>query len=501
MFKRSAGVLFPVFSLPGPFGIGTLGKDAHFFIDFLSEMHFSWWQVLPLNPIGDGNSPYTSCSTFAGNYLFIDLTQLYQKGLLTYEEFQQSRQQAKFFIVNYSEVSAVHLKLLRLAFSRLSPKDQFQIDAFSNAHKNWLDPFSSYMALKHNYNNLPWYEWPAKYKNYSVDLCLEVQKEYEIEVTFWKFTQYLFYNQWASLRIYANEHNIHIIGDIPFYVSLDSVDVWSNPSIFDLDEHLHPRNVAGVPPDYFSCDGQLWGNPLFNWELLQNNHYDWWLARVGHALQMYDALRIDHFRGFSAYWSIPADAKSAAVGRWQKGPGLTFFQEVFRCFNRPNIIAEDLGIIDDDVLFLRNSCHFPGMNVFQFAFDGNHENIHLPHCYSDNTVAYTGTHDNNTLLGWLWELPQEVRNQVLQYCGYRGTNWGAGGPKSESCRSIIETIWRSSANLTILPLQDLCGYGCDARINIPGTSDNNWVYRATKTTLDEIDKNYFQLINILFGRV
>ena len=310
----------------------------------------------------------------------------------------------------------------------------------------------------------------------------------------WKFIQYEFFNQWQEIKKYANEKNISIIGDIPIYVSQDSCDVWSNKDEFLLDEKGYPTSVAGVPPDYFSKDGQLWGNPLYDWDKMKKNGYKWWVDRISHMLKMFDGIRIDHFRGLESFWSVPSDAKTAASGKWVKGPGLDFIEEIKKAADGKMIIAEDLGEISKDVEKLVEDSGFPGMRVLQFGFLSYDDNVHLPHNYIKNCVAYTGTHDNNTLLGYLWELDADKKKYLLKYCGYENENWENGFD------SIVRTLFASSADTVILPIQDLLKYGSDTRLNTPGTSENNWLYRITKDQLSGIDKNYYRELIKLYKR-
>ncbi|MEG0378766.1 MAG: 4-alpha-glucanotransferase, partial [Eubacterium sp.] len=319
-----------------------------------------------------------------------------------------------------------------------------------------------------------------------------------------EFLQYFFFTQWQDLKKYANNLGIEIIGDMPIYVSLESADVWSHSSSFDLDEDGHPLHVAGVPPDYFCNDGQLWGNPLYNWEVMRNKDYKWWINRIGHSLELYNAVRIDHFRAFSAYWAVNANAVTAREGCWVKGPGMDFFNAIFTAFSfkSPQIIAEDLGVMDDGVIGLLKETGLPGMRVLQFAFIEEEDNIHLPHNYEKNCIAYTGTHDNNTLLGYLWELSPHLRDYALKYVNYKGNeeDWQVGGSKSESCRAFVRALWQSAANVVIVPIQDLCGFGGDTKMNSPGIADGNWAFRITAEALSQIDTNFIKEMNLLYKR-
>ena len=318
------------------------------------------------------------------------------------------------------------------------------------------------------------------------------------EILFYAFLQYEFFTLWQSLKEYANKNGVSIIGDMPIYLSHDSADVWANPHLFSLDENMHLRHCAGVPPDYFCKDGQKWGNPLYNWDKLKKENYSLWCDRLGYSLKMYDSVRIDHFRAFSAYWSIPAE-ENATEGKWVKGPGMEFWNYIKKLYPNADIIAEDLGDIDDDVRQLVKDTGFPGMGVMQFAFITDNDTPHLPHNYTDKTVGYTGTHDNNTILGWLWESDEKARNYALDYCNFSG-DWGQGGPYSQSVRSIIRTLWQSGAKVAIVPIQDLCGFGGDTAMNHPGVAEGNWQFRITDEALNSIDREFFRKINSLYKR-
>ena len=357
------------------------------------------------------------------------------------------------------------------------------------------------MTLREKNNNTDWYLWKDEelkfHKKEAVEKAFE---KYADEVFFHEFLQYEFYSQWEKIKSEINKNGIKMIGDMPIYVSLESADVWANRELFDLSEDGSPRLVAGVPPDYFSEEGQMWGNPLYNWELMKKQNYSWWIERIENSLQIFDMVRIDHFRGFSAYWGVPADAENAKSGNWIKGPGMDFFNVVMKKFNNSQIIAEDLGDIDEDVVKLLKETKLPGMRVMQFAFIGDRDSIHLPHNYEKNVIAYTGTHDNNTILGWLWEASPENRKTALNYCNFTGKDWGMGGYYSESCRSVIRTLWQSPAQLTIVPIQDLCGFGSDTKMNQPGVANGNWAFRITEEALSQIDRKWIESINDIYRR-
>lgn len=466
-------------TLYGDYSCGSFGKEAKEFIDFLSDTGFSVWQVLPFGTTDECNSPYKSYSAFGGNPYFVDLNSLYEKGYITYDELNRQKQNTPYSC-EYKRLFDERVTLLCDCAQKVSDAEKEKIEKFIEEN-NYLADFCEFMALKSANNDTEWQKW----QNFDID---------EKILFGWKFIQYEFFNQWQEIKKYANEKNISIIGDIPIYVSQDSCDVWSNKDEFLLDEKGYPTSVAGVPPDYFSKDGQLWGNPLYDWDKMKKNGYKWWVDRISHMLKMFDGIRIDHFRGLESFWSVPSDAKTAASGKWVKGPGLDFIEKIKKAADGKMIIAEDLGEISKDVEKLVEDSGFPGMRVLQFGFLSYDDNVHLPHNYIKNCVAYTGTHDNNTLLGYLWELDADKKKYLLKYCGYENENWENGFD------SIVRTLFASSADTVILPIQDLLKYGSDTRLNTPGTSENNWLYRITKDQLSGIDKNYYRELIKLYKR-
>lgn len=399
--KRGAGVLFHISSMPGEYGIGVFGSEARHFIDKISDMGFTYWQVLPFNPIDSANSPYCSPSAFAGNYLFINPRGLVEMGLVTEEEAQSNIYHDSPYITNYEFAADKRLNLLKSAFLRIDDKLAQDIKDFE-LENPWLTDYAVYMAAKEENEQKPWWEWKAEHSHYYT--CIKDIFSFEEKAAFWKFVQYIFFKQWFELKEYANKKGVAIIGDMPIYVAMDSVDTWSNLPLFKIDEKtLKAEKVAGVPPDYFSEDGQLWGNPIYDWKAMKKDGYQWWLSRIGTALKTYDVVRIDHFRAFASYWEIPADSETAKVGEWKKGPGMDLFNAVFKKFPEAPIIAEDLGVFGEDVVQLLKDSGFPGMKVVQFGFDPNSDSSHMPHNAVPNSINYVGTHDNNTLLGWLWK--------------------------------------------------------------------------------------------------
>ena len=494
--KRFSAVLMSISSLPSPFGIGDFGKGAKDFLKLLSEMGFSAWQVLPFNPLDFGNSPYGSHSAFAGNYLYIDPIYLYKKNYISNEELQNAKYIGSPYTVDYSAVKKSKFKILKAAFENAKADLLPELQTFMQEN-DWVRDYALYMSIKETNGMLPFTEWDNELKNYNS--ALKHENEYKDKMLFYAFEQYIFSLQYNELKKYAEDLKIAIIGDIPIYVAPDSVDVWKNPELFDLNDDYSPRKVAGVPPDAFSSDGQLWGNPVYLWKNHISTDFEWWMSRLKRTFELYDVVRIDHFRGFSSYYSVDADAENAVHGNWEFAPGSELFKKVLSEIDKERIIAEDLGTLSADVTALLNETEIRGMRVIQFGFaDGN--SMHLPHNYAENCVAYIGTHDNNTLLGWLWELNDTDRKNALDYCGFKDGNWGDGGYYSKSCRAVIETVWKSSAAGAVIPFQDLCGYGCDARMNIPGVADNNWRFRTTEDVFGEIDKKYYKKINELYFR-
>lgn len=497
--KRCAGVLMHVSSIPSPYGIGVFDKNCISFIDKLKEMDFGYWQVLPFNPVDNANSPYCSSSAFAGNFMFIDPQSLYEVGLCTKQDVEENIYSGSPYTADYEFAGEKRLSLLKKAFLNIDSETAGKVKLFEEENP-WVVDFSLFMALKEEYSQSAWWEWDEEYARY--DLFIKKHRyDFEERSAFWRFVQYLFFEQWKSIKDYANKNGIAVIGDMPIYVAMDSVDVWSNFSQFKIDEKtLKPSKVAGVPPDYFSEDGQLWGNPLYDWDKMDADGYSWWLSRLENSLKIYDIVRIDHFRAFASYWEIPADSETAKTGEWATGPRMKFFNKVFEHFPDAPIIAEDLGIFGEDVIQLLEDTSFPGMKVVQFGFNPDGDSSHLPHNADKNSVNYVGTHDNNTILGWLWEADERQRAFALDYIGYENGNWGDGGYYSGSCRKVIEAVWKSSSNTAIVAFQDMCGFGSDARMNIPSVPEKNWRFRTTIETINSIDTEYFKKINSVYRR-
>ena len=498
---RRSGILMHISSLPNDYGIGKLGKEAYAFVDFLEKAHQKCWQILPISPTSYGDSPYQSFSVHAGNPYFIDLEALEKEGYLKPAEYKDIEWGDDKGSVDYGKIYEVIFKVLRTAHKRFRKKPEKAYSKFVVENKDWIYDYALFMSLKFANKGKAWYEWDEPLKMYKPKAIKSARKEYANDIDFWCFVQYKYFQQWKKLKAYANEKGIEIIGDIPIYVAYDSVEVWSTPQYFSLDKEKKPVEVAGCPPDAFTADGQLWGNPIYDWDAMEKDNYSWWVSRIGHSLKLYDTVRIDHFRAFASYWAVPAESKTAKIGEWLDGPKMKLFNKIFDAFPNAPIIAEDLGVFGEDVVKLLADTGFPGMKVVQFGFDPNSDSSHMPHNAVPNSINYVGTHDNNTILGWLWEACEEERKFALEYCGFYGDNWGEGGYYSASCRKIIETVWKSSSNVAIIALQDMCGFGSDARMNIPGVPDKNWRFRTTRDTIDNIDTSYFKHINSLFRRM
>ena len=476
--KRQSGILMHISSLYGDYSIGTFGKNAFEFIDFLVENGFSVWQVLPFTVTDEYNSPYKSFSAFGGNPYFIDPEKLFEDGLISKSDLDSCRQQTPYSC-EFERLAKERMPLLRKAYSNFKGREK--IENFINAHPR-IAAFCEFMTIREQNGCKPWQEWKINEVTDSETLGT------------WQFTQYEFFTQWAKIKDYANSKGVSIIGDIPIYVSDDSCDVWENRGLFDIDEKGYPTSVAGVPPDYFAKDGQLWGNPLYNWSEMKKDGFAWWKERIDHALEMFDGIRIDHFRAIESYWSVDASEETARNGKWIKGPGMDFVNAIKDGHEDKLIIAEDLGDITDEVRALVEESGFPGMRIFQFGFLDDGNSIHMPHNYIRNSVAYSGTHDNNTLFGFLWESDEATRRRALDYCGFGGGDWGGASP------IFLRAIFASVSDLAIIPIQDFLMYGSDTRINTPGVAKGNWSYRVTKEQLMSADKAFFKSLNRIYRR-
>ena len=489
---RSSGILMHITSLPGPYGVGTMGRQAFSFVDFLKAAGQRCWQILPLTPTGFGDSPYQSCSTFAGNHYLIDLDLLVEEGLLEQQELSgirwcRSEEKADFGLLYENR-----LKILRLACGRFTGGADF--DRFCRDNESWLGDYALFMALKDRNSGRPWYEWPEALKHRETAAMAKASQDLAEEIRLHCFVQYLFFRQWNALHAYAAAQGIQILGDVPIYVPLDSVEVWRDPELFLLDETLTPIAVAGCPPDGFTADGQLWGNPLYRWDVHRAQGYRWWLNRLGYAGKLYDVVRLDHFRGFEAYWSVPYGDTTARRGQWVKGPGVSFVQAVKQGLPGLKLIAEDLGYLTQEVLDLRDAGGWPGMKVLQFGFDPREPSDYLPHTYIRNTVCYTGTHDNMTMQQWFDTAPQEELAYAAAYMTLsreEGYVWGA-----------IRTALSSVSDTCIIQMQDYLELGGEARMNFPGTlSDCNWTWRVKDGIINEDLAKRIRALTALYARI
>lgn len=493
MFERSSGILFHPTSLPGKYGIGTLGKEAYAFIDFLKKSRQKLWQIFPLGPTGYGDSPYQSFSSFAGNPYLIDFDLLIEAHLLSEEDLRDVFFGDNEEYIDYGAVYNQKYPLLRKAYENFKSSDNHEmrenLEHFKRENASWLNDYSLYISLKNHFNGLPWNEWAHDIKNREHGAMEHYRNELADDVEYHNFIQFLFFKQWGDVKRYANENGIKIIGDIPIFVAADSSDAWANPEIFLFDEERKPVKVAGVPPDYFSATGQLWGNPLYNWQKLKETNYSWWVERVRANLSTCDIIRIDHFRGFEAYWAVPYGDDTAINGQWEPGPGIDLFNAIKSQLGELPIIAEDLGLMTQGVIDLREATGFPGMKILGFAFDSGEENDYLPHTYTKNCVVYTGTHDNDTLIGWFQKAKEEDRQFARDYLNSRSDDeihWDA-----------IRGAWSSVASMAISPVQDFLGLGSEARINTPGVAAGNWQWRLKYGVLtDELAERIAKLTKV-----
>jgi 4-alpha-glucanotransferase len=477
---RASGLLLHVTSLPSPYGIGDLGSSAFSWIDRLHDAGLAWWQALPLGPTGYGNSPYQSMSSFAGNELLISPGSLISDGLIQPND-AQSRFPAD--AVDYDSVIPFKQRLLETAWANFKAGQRSDrglapaYDDFCARQAHWLEDYALFRALKEKYRQVYYLEWPTELVQRSPSALAEARRELASQIDKVRFAQFLLFHQTDQLKEHAHAGGVSLIGDLPFFVSPDSSDVWANPELFLLDEQHRPRFVAGVPPDYFSAQGQLWGNPVYNWDAVRSTGYRWCIDRLRAALAHVDVIRLDHFRGFSAAWHVPAGAPTAQSGEWVAGPGASFFQAVQTELGHLPFIAEDLGMITDDVRALRDQFRLPGMRVLQFAFDGHADNPYLPHNFVHNTAAYTGTHDNATTREWYEGLPDYQRQNFWSYLKR------APGTSADAAPELMRLTWSSSAALAIAPLQDLLNLGSEARMNVPGRADGNWRWRVREDML------------------
>lgn len=491
--KRASGILLPVFSLPSKYGIGCFSKEAYKFVDMLKEAGQSYWQILPLGPTGYGDSPYQSFSTYAGNPYFIDLETLIREGLLTEDECREYDFGDREDRIDYEKIYQSRFKALKKAYQRFWKDEEYERFIAENAF--WLDDYCLYMAVKDKNEGVSWNEWDAPLKNREEEALSRARGELTEEIDFYKFQQYEFDRQWKRLHAYANERGVKIIGDIPIYVAFDSADTWAAPQMFQFDDHNEPTGVAGCPPDAFSATGQLWGNPLYDWEYHKNTGYEWWIRRIEYCLNLYDVVRIDHFRGFDEYYSIPYGEKTAVNGKWMPGPGMDLFRAIEAKLGRPEIIAEDLGFLTPSVLKLLEDSGFPGMKVLQFAFDARESSNYLPHTYPRNCVVYTGTHDNDTTRGWYHEVGKYARDFAKEYMFKPRLD------EDSLTGDFISMAMGSVADLCVIPMQDYLGLGSEARVNIPSTLGGNWAWRMKEGQFDREAAREVLRVTRLYGRL
>lgn len=489
---RKSGILLPISSIPSRYGIGAFSKEAYEFVDFLQSAGQRLWQILPLGPTGYGDSPYQSFSAFAGNPYYIDLEELIGRGWLTKEECSSYDFGDNRMYVDYEKLYSSRMKALRMAYERSGIHAEQDFIRFKEENAFWLPNYALYMAVKRSFGEKCWIEWEENIILRRSEALNVYEERYKEEVEFYKFQQYLFTKQWNSLKSYANERGIEIIGDIPIYVAFDSADTWANPELFQLDGGRRPVGVAGCPPDAFSLTGQLWGNPLYRWEYHKATDYEWWTQRIAYCYQLYDIVRIDHFRGFDEYYFIPYGEPTAEYGHWEKGPGYDIFKRMKEKLGDKPVIAEDLGFLTGSVKKLVKDTGYPGMKVLQFAFDSREESDYLPHNYTKNFIVYTGTHDNDTIIGWYNTLNEQDKAFAKRYLNLKtdqGVQW-------EFIRSALASV----ADTAVIPMQDYLGLGSEARINTPSTVGNNWRWRLLPGQTDERIAQKIRGMTKLYGR-
>lgn len=495
--RRESGILLSVASLPSRYGIGCFSKEAYEFVDQLKAAGQSYWQILPLGPTSYGDSPYQSFSTFAGNPYYISLEALVDEGLLTREECEAADLGADAGLVDYEKLYENRFPLLRKAYERSKAGKDPEFLRFKAENAWWLDDYALYMAVKARFDQTAWTQWAEDIRLRWQNALDYYRRELYFDIEFHQYLQYLFMNQWNRLKAYANSRGIRIVGDIPIYVALDSADAWASPELFQLDENNVPKAVAGCPPDGFSATGQLWGNPLYRWDYHRQTGYEWWIKRLSYCYRLYDVVRIDHFRGFDQYFSIPAGAENAVGGHWEQGPGIDLFRRVKEALGEKEIIAEDLGYVTDSVRRLVAETGYPGMKVLEFAFDSRDSGCasdYLPHNYPENCVAYTGTHDNETIAGWFESIKPEEQKLARDYLCDHYT------PVEELHLPFISLVMRSQARMCMIPLQDYLGLGNDCRINTPSTVGENWRWRLVPGQVSEAVIEEIGMVTRRYGR-
>lgn len=489
---RASGILLPISSIPSKYGIGTFSKEAYEFVDFLAKAGQTYWQILPLGPTGYGDSPYQSFSTFAGNPYYIDLEQLIKEGLLTKKDCEECNWGGSASYVDYEKIYESRFMILKKAFQNSNIERDSDFTAFVKKNKAWLPDYALFMAIKDSLSGISFSEWEEGIRTRKKEVLSSYRRNLKEQILFYEFQQYLFHKQWMKLKKYANDKGILIVGDIPIYVAFDSADTWANPELFQLDEKGFPIAVAGCPPDAFSATGQLWGNPLYSWEYHKETGYAWWMKRIAHCYELYDVVRIDHFRGFDEYYAIPYGNATAELGKWEKGPGYDLFRVMKKKLGDKAVIAEDLGFLTQSVLDLVEKTGYPGMKILQFAFDSREENDYLPHNYGANSVVYTGTHDNDTTLGWLNAISEKDKEFAQQYLHITS--------KKEIQWEFIRAAVASVSDTAIIPMQDYLGLGSEARINTPSTLGDNWKWRMKKGQLtDKLAEKIYDMSK-LYGR-
>ena len=492
---RRSGILMPVASLPGRYGIGSFNKEAYKFVDFLAKAGQQYWQILPLGPTGYGDSPYQSFSTFAGNPYFIDLEELAEEGLLRKSECEAFDWGSQSDTIDYEKIYLSRFKVLRLAYERSNIKRTKAYKEFVSQNEFWLEDYALYMAIKSSFGGVSFIEWDEKARRRDEKTLESYRERFADEIDFYKFQQFYFDRQWTALKKYANEQGIKIVGDIPIYVAFDSADTWADPELFQFDSKGYPKAVAGCPPDGFSATGQLWGNPLYDWSYHKKTGYEWWIKRMAHCRRLYDVIRVDHFRAFDEYYAIPYGDPTAEFGKWKKGPGTGLFKAIEKSLGKIDIIAEDLGFLTDTVKKLVADTGFPGMKVLEFAFDSREESDYLPHNYTKNSVVYTGTHDNETIMGWFEKLKGADKKLACEYLNI------SGEATAETAWAFIRLAMESVSDTCVIPIQDYLALGDEARINTPSTLGGNWVWRMDRNALSsKLAKRIFTLTEI-YGRL
>ncbi|MGN0313121.1 MAG: 4-alpha-glucanotransferase [Lachnospiraceae bacterium] len=491
---RRSGILMPITSLPSPYGVGTLGQCARDFICFLEKAGQTYWQILPIGPTGYGDSPYQPSSSYAGNPYMIDLEELTKDHLLSTEEYDSIHWGEQENLVDYGILYEKRLAVLKPACDEARKKLHSEYNRFTKQQSYWLDDYALFMAIKKHYGGVSQVEWPMDIRRREPDAMKYYTDLLQEDILFFKTVQFLFFRQWDALKAFAKKHHILLIGDIPIYIGLDSSDVWAHPEEFQLDKNLLPIDVAGCPPDGFSAEGQLWGNPLFDWKHMKQDGFTWWISRIRYQTQIYDFLRIDHFRGFDSYYAIPASESTACNGVWKKGPGIALFKALKKELGELPIIAEDLGFLTPSVHKLLSGTGFPGMKVLEFAFDSRDTGSgYLPHCYTQNCIVYTGTHDNDTILGWEKTAPKEDIAYAKDYLNFQENeefNW-----------CMMRTALSSVADTAILQMPDLLNLGSEGRINIPSTIGGNWVWRCLPGDYNDELANRLHHLTSLYGRL